>query len=335
MIREIRFIPAEAGVRTPRPALLEWLVAEGDVVTAGQALCRYEVDKAVVVFDSPIGGIVRRFIVPTGARFSPGDVLALASDAADETLPEVHTAQLPREKDIRFFDWSEIDNFAAPPEPLGVMRRAIADRMAMSKRHIPSFYLTAQVDMTGCIALRQSMKRNGEKATFNDMAIKACALGLSRHPRAAAVYTPQGLIPRTELHIGFAAALPDDGLVVPVIKNADRKGLALIASETRGLATKAKNGELTPADCSGGVFSVSYLGSYDVDNFIAIVNPGEAAIMAMGKTTETPVVVDGEVTVRPVAKLTLSSDHRSIDGSLAARLMDEIKRIMEAPEQLL
>ncbi len=335
MITEIRFAPLNDDVTTPRPALLEWLVAEGDVVEAGETLCRYEVDKAVLPVASPVAGIVRRFIVPEGARFSPGDVLALASDTADEPLPDVHVALLPREKDIRFFDWSEIDNCAGVPEPLGVMRRTIADRMAMSKRHIPCFYLTAAVDMTGCIELRKTMKKNGEKATFNDMVIKACALGLARHPRAAAVYTPRGLMPRTDLNIGFAAALPDDGLVVPVVKNADRKALAAIASETRELAGKAKRGELTPADCSGGVFSVSYLGSYEVDSFIAIVNPGEAAIMAVGKTVETPVATYGEITVRPIAKLTLSSDHRSIDGALAARLMDDVKRILEAPEQLL
>ncbi len=189
--------------------------------------------------------------------------------------------------------------------------------------------------MTGCIELRKSMKQAGEKATFNDMAVKAGAVALSRHPRAAAVYTPEGLISRTDLNIGFAAALPDDGLVVPVVKNADKKPLSEIAAATRELAGKAKRGELTPADCSGGVFSVSYLGSFEVDSFIAIVNPGESAILAVGKTVETPVVVDGNIFVRPIAKMTLSSDHRSIDGALAARLMDEIKRIMENPAQLL
>ena len=335
MITQVEFHPEAEAANTPRPALVEWLVGVGDVVSAGQELCRYEVDKAIQSIDSPASGIVRRFVVPVGARFAPGDVLAFLSDEPNEPLPGMHTAMLPREKDIRFFDWSEIDNRAGPPEPLSVMRRAIADRMAMSKRHIPSFYLTAAVDMTGCLELRKTMKKTGGKATFNDMVIKACALALAKHPRAAWVYTPDGLIPRTDLNIGFAAALPDDGLVVPVIKNADRKALVDIAAETRDLANRAKRGELTPADCSGGVFSVSYLGSFEVDNFIAIVNPGEAAIVAVGKAVEKPVVVDGNICIRPIAKLTLSSDHRSIDGALAARLMDEIKKIVESPEQLL
>lgn len=334
MIKQVVFDPeGELGV-TPRPALVEWLVGESQQVDKGQPLCRYEVDKAVITFCSPRGGFLRRQLVPEGARFSSRDVLAFVSESLTETLPAAEPSPLPDEKDIRDFDWSEIDNRDGSPEPLGVMRRAIADRMAMSKRHIPCFYLTAAVDMTACFELRKGMKRFGRKATFNDMAIKASALALRQHPRAASIYTPQGLIPRSELHIGFAAALPDDGLVVPVVKNADRKSLVDIASDTRLLAEKAKRGELTPHDCSGGVFSVSYLGSYEVDNFVAIVNPGEAAILAMGKTVETPVVVEGAIVIRPMVYLTLSCDHRSIDGALAARLMGDIKHHLEHAEML-
>lgn len=335
MIQQVIFDPEGALGSTPRPALVEWLVEEGGTVDAGEILCMYEIDKAILTFASPAAGILRRYIVPAGARFTHGDVLALIGDNATEELPESRLAPLPREKDARRFDWSEIDNRAGPPEPLGVMRRAIADRMAMSKRHIPSFYLTATIDMTGCHALRRRLKKSGRKATYNDMAIKASAMALAMNPRAAAIYTPQGLIPRSDLNIGFAAALPDDGLVVPVIKNANRKDLSDIADETRGLAEKAKRGELLPSDCSGGVFSVSYLGSFEVDNFIAIVNPGEAAILAVGKTVDTPVVVDGGIAIRPILKATLSSDHRSIDGALAARLMGDIKRLLEQPEKML
>ena len=335
MIKQVVFDPeGELGL-TPRPALVEWLVGEGQQIDKGQPLCRYEVDKAVITFASPRGGFLRRQLVPEGARFSSRDVLAFVSESLTETLPAAKPSPLPDESDIREFDWSEIDNRDGAPEPLGVMRRAIADRMAMSKRHIPCFYLTATVDMTGCIELRRSMKRTGSKATFNDMAIKASALALRQHPRASSIYTPQGLISRTDLHIGFAAALPDDGLVVPVVKHADRKGLADIACDTRLLAEKAKRGELAPHDCSGGVFSVSYLGSYEVDNFVAIVNPGEAAILAVGKTIEKPVAIDGAVEIRPMVNLTLSCDHRSIDGALAARLMGEIKRILEQPGEML
>lgn len=334
MITPVVFDPELQLGATPRPALVEWLAAEGAEVAAGTPLCRYEIDKAVLTYASPAPGYLRRHLVPAGARFSSGDVLALLAKTLEETLPETRSAPLPSENDIRGFDWSEIDNHGGPPEPLGVMRRAIADRMAMSKRHIPCFYLTAVVDMTACIDLRKRLKKNGRKATFNDMAMRASALALTKHPRAASIYTPDGLVPRSDLHVGFAAALPDEGLVVPVVKNADKRCLLEISADTRRLAEKAKQGELEPMECSGGVFSVSYLGSYEVDNFIAIVNPGEAAILAMGKTEEQPVAIHGQLVVRPMVKLTLSCDHRSIDGSLAARLMTEIKRIMENPVDL-
>lgn len=334
MIRAVVFSLGDADGRTPRPALLEWLAEEGRRIAIGDPLFRYEVDKAVVEFNSPEHGFLRRHMIPEGGRMGPGETVALLSDIPDEFLPATPPYEYPNEDDYYGFDWSEIDNRAGPPQPLDVMRRAIADRMAMSKRHIPCFYLTTAIDMSGCIELRKSMKKRGEKATFNDMVIRAAALTLVENPKAAWVYTPDGLVPRTEINIGFAAALPDDGLVVPVVKNADRKTLPEIADETRTLAAKAKSGALTPGECSGGVFSVSYLGSYEVDNFIAIVNPGEAAIAAVGKTVETPVAVDGVVVVRPIAKITLSSDHRSIDGALAARFMGDMKRLLERPEKL-
>lgn len=330
MIRTIVFRAEGSGV-SPRAALLDWLVETGGKVGVGDPLCEYEIDKAVAVFASPASGYLRRRLVREGGRFSDGDALALVSDSLEEALPEPEPCAAPDGG----FDWGEVDNRGGPPVPLGVMRQTIAERMAMSKRHIPCFYLTATVDMTRCLELRAAMKKTGRKATINDMVIKASALALVRHPKVASVYTPEGLVPRNELHIGFAAVLPDDGLVVPVVKNVDKKGLADIADDTRRLAAKAKKGDLTPEDCSGGVFSVSYLGAYDVDNFVAIVNPGEAAIVAVGRTIETPVVVDGAVAVRPVVKLTLSCDHRSIDGTLAARVMNDIKHFLEDPETLL
>ncbi|MCC8166724.1 MAG: 2-oxo acid dehydrogenase subunit E2 [Planctomycetes bacterium] len=334
MIHPIVFdAPGEFG-QTPRPALVEWMVNESDHVQPAAPRSRYQNAKAVATFQSPCAGYVRTRLVPEGARFSFGSILCVASDDRHEPLPDSPIAPLPSEHDTENFDWSEIDNHDGDPEPLGVMRRAIADRMAMSKRHIPCFYLTAVVDMTRCLELRRELKKNRQRATFNDMSIKASALALRENPRAAMIYSPQGLYSRSQLNIGFAAALPDDDLMVPVIKEADTKPLVRIADETRALAEKAKRGDLTPYDCSGGVFSVSYLGSYEVENFIAIVNPGESAILAMGKVRDRVVAVDGEVKIKPMACLTLSCDHRSIDGALAAKLMGDIKKRLEDPDCL-
>lgn len=319
----------------PRATLIEWLVSEGDPLEEDSAVCRYEVDKAVTTCNAKTSGYVRRLLASPGTRLSSGTVLALASDAPDEELPDIHAFPPGYDLAEDAFDWSEVDERDCLPEPLGVMRRTIADRMTMSKRFIPCFYLTALVDMTGCLELRATLKQNGEKATFNDMTIKASALALCDNPRVAGIFVPSGFLPRRRINIGFAAALPDDGLVVPVIKDADKKPLCEVARETRELAAKAKKGELVPEDCSGGIFSVSYLGSYDVDNFVAIVNPGEAAILAAGKVAESPVVVAGQVAIRPMMKITLSFDHRSIDGALGARFAGNVKKYLEKPESLL
>ncbi len=324
-MKEIRFSPDNCPELFPRAALVEWLVGEGDVIERGTPLFRYEIDKAIADFSSPTGGRIGRLVALAGTRIARGDLLAVISNS-DEFLPE---PAMPVDRVNGDFDWSEIDNRGGPPERPGILRKAIADRMAMSKRHIPCFYLTVTVDMSSCIARRHSMRKEGLKATFNDMAIKAASLALAKNPKVASVYTPDGLVPRVDYNIGFAASLPDEGLVVPVIKNADRKSLSDIAAETRGLAAKAKDGLLTPEDCSGGVFSVSYLGAYAVDDFVAIVNPGEAGIIAMGKTQDAPIVVDGRIEVAPQAKITMSSDHRSIDGSLAARFMTDVKCFLE------
>lgn len=338
MIHTLSFSPAELPELSPRAALVEWLVGDGESVSSGQLLFRYEVDKAMAEFTAPRGGWLRRRLAWEGERLGRAQPVAVVSDLPDEPLsPDdvpPSSFALPPGGAGDDFDWSEIDCLSGPPEPLDPMRRVIAERMVMSRRHIPCFYLTAVVDMTGCFELRNDMRRAGRKATFNDMAIRASAIALTRHPKVASIYMPGGVAPRTEMNIGFAAALPDDGLVVPVVRSADRKSLLDIAGETRALAVKAKRGALTPEDCRGGVFSVSYLGAYEVDNFVAIVNPGEAAILAVGKTTETPVVVDGQIVIRPMLKITLSSDHRSIDGALAARFVGEVKGLLEQPAAL-
>ncbi|MDR1520584.1 MAG: 2-oxo acid dehydrogenase subunit E2 [Planctomycetota bacterium] len=335
MIRQVLFSPPGDRLSFPRAGLVEWLAPLGNWIEAGDPLCLYEIDKAIASFPSPVSGFVRRILADEGGRFSQGDVLALLADSLDEGLPGTAAPAIASQDSPDVFDWNEIDNREGGPEPLGIMRRTIAQRMAMSKRHIPCFYLTTAVDMTSARARRSGMRQTGGKAaTFNDMAIKASALALAKNPRAAAIYSPAGLIRRQDLNIGFAAALPDEGLVVPVVRRADRKSLDEITAETRELAERAKKGELRPEDCAGGVFSVSYLGSYEVESFAAIVNPGEAAIAAMGKTIDTPVALDGQMAIRPIARITLSCDHRSIDGDLAARLAGSIKRFLEHAEEL-
>lgn len=217
------------------------------------------------------------------------------------------------------------------PEPLSSMRATIARRLSLSKRVIPHFYLTTMVDMSASIELR---KRYNKEISFTDIFIKIAAMTLRKYPRVASVFTPEGCTPRDHINIGFAVALSDDGLVVPVIREPEFLSLHEIAAQTKVLISKAHSKKLTLWDFEGGVFTISNLGMYEVDEFSAIVNPGESAILALSKIHDTPTAIDGQVVVRPLMKMTISCDHRVIDGALAGEFNGAVKASLESPEEL-
>ncbi len=218
--------------------------------------------------------------------------------------------------------------------PLTAMRRTIAKRMSQSMQSAPHFYVTSVIDTGKLAALRQQINAyaGGEpvaiKVSFNDLIIKAVARALVRMPQVNVSFAEDRILQKKQVHIGVAVAL-DQGLIVPVLRNADQRGILDVAHETQRLAEAARNGTLRPEDFSGGTFTVSNLGMFDVDSFTAIINPPESAILAVGSITPTPVVVDGQVVVRDRMKVTLSSDHRAIDGATVARFLQEVKRLLE------
>ncbi|NSW79859.1 MAG: 2-oxo acid dehydrogenase subunit E2 [Chthonomonadetes bacterium] len=220
-------------------------------------------------------------------------------------------------------------------EPLSRMRRLIAERTTLTKQTVPHFYVTMDVDMTEAMALREklnaSLPEDAPKISVNDFVTKACALALARHPRVNALYQNERIYPSSEIHIGIAVALPD-GLIVPVLRHCERKTLRQIATETRQLVEKARAGRLTPDEYTGATFSISNLGMYGVDEFIAIINPPAVAILAVGAVQKQPVALDDDtVVVRPRMKVTISADHRALDGAVAAEFLRELKRILENP----
>jgi pyruvate dehydrogenase E2 component (dihydrolipoamide acetyltransferase) len=251
-----------------------------------------------------------------------------------------------RNVDLRFFLGNTEEKItaemaeAAPscsggiPQRMSLMRTIIAKRMALSTRNAPHFYITTAIDMGEALDYRKRLKGEKIRVSVNDMIIKACALALRKFPRMASVYTPAGYVERDRMHVGFAVAVGEDGLVVPVVRDADRKPLSALAEDTRSLIEKARNKQLTTDDYTGGVFSVSNLGTFEVDQFTAIINPGEAAILAVGKIADAPCVFNKELALRPVMKITLSSDHRVLDGVLAAKFNGQVKMLLEKPELL-
>ncbi len=224
--------------------------------------------------------------------------------------------------------------------PLSTMRRTIAKRLSQSMQTAPHFYVTSVIDTGKLADLRRQINDfaqndpNPVKVSFNDLIVKAVAIALVRIPQVNVSFAEDRLIMKKQVHVGMAVAL-EQGLIVPVIRNADERSVLAIARESQRLYELARTGKLRPEDFSGGTFTVSNLGMYDVESFTAVINPPESAILAVGSITPTPVVVDGQVVIRDRMKVTLSSDHRAIDGAIAARFLQELKRLLEEPFGLL
>lgn len=221
--------------------------------------------------------------------------------------------------------------------PLTMMRKVMAERLTESAS-APHFYLTNVVTVDRLFALRAEINErfadSGVKISVTDLLVKACALTLEDHPQVNASWSGDRILQHPHAHIGVAVAL-DDGLIVPVVRDAATKGLEVISAETRALAKKARDGKLAPAEFSGGTFSISNLGMFGIDNFTAVINPPEAAILAVGATTEEPHVLDGKLSTRQVMKITLTSDHRVLDGAVSAAFLRDLKRTLEEPLRII
>ncbi len=235
---------------------------------------------------------------------------------------------------------------AAPPsgeaarpdseQPLNTMRTAIATRMTQSKTTVPHFYLTMEIDMERMVALRTELNAAQEevKISYNDLIVKAAALALVKHPRVNGSFGGDRFLLHSQVDIGLAVAL-EDGLITPVVRNAAAKSVGRIAAEARVLIDKAKARKLTPEEYTGSTFTISNLGMFDIEEFSAIINPPEAAILAVGAIIAKPVVKEGAIAIGQRMKVTLSCDHRIVDGATGALFLKEFKTILENPALLL
>ncbi len=222
--------------------------------------------------------------------------------------------------------------------PLSQMRKAIARRLAESLSPVPHFFLTVEVDMSRVGAARAHanalLAKTGEKISVNDYVLKAAAAALRRHPAINAAWHDDHIRRFWHVHLGVAVAV-EDGLITPVLKHADRKGLAQISREVGELARRARERNLSPNEYTGATFSVSNLGMFGIQEFTAIINPPEAGILAIGRTEDRPVVEDGKVTVRPRMRVTMSCDHRVVDGAMGARFLQTLQEMLEEPAAIL
>jgi pyruvate dehydrogenase E2 component (dihydrolipoamide acetyltransferase) len=243
----------------------------------------------------------------------------------------------------------------AEPEvrPLSMMRKTIARRLTESKQTVPHFYLSIDVDAGELAALREEINAQltqpstnktaakgdaGDarplKVSLNDLLVKACAVALARVPECNATFTPDAILVHRRVDISVAVAIPD-GLVTPVVRNADQKSVVAIATEVRELAARARAKKLKPEEMQGGTFSISNLGMFGIDSFAAVINPPEGAILAVGQVRDVPVVVGGAVVPGKKLALTLSCDHRVVDGAVGAAFLAELRALLEHPMRIL
>jgi pyruvate dehydrogenase E2 component (dihydrolipoamide acetyltransferase) len=230
---------------------------------------------------------------------------------------------------------------AAPgvrPEPKAVpvttMRKVISQRMAEVKPGVPHFYLSVDVEMDSALKIREEAKALESKVSVNDIIVKASAMALRRYPKMNVSLHGDSILHFETVDVGIAVAI-EDGLITPIIRDADKKGLSAISAEARDLAERARKRGLKPHEYTGGSLTVSNLGMYGIDSFIAVINPPQAAILAVGSVSDKVVVRDGQMVVRKLMTVTLSGDHRVIDGAIGAEYLRELKALLEHPMRLL
>ncbi|GAB2608472.1 pyruvate dehydrogenase complex dihydrolipoamide acetyltransferase [Belliella aquatica] len=272
------------------------------------------VDISLVKGSGEGGRIVKRDI----ENFDPASVKAPAAASAEGS---VSTPALGQE--------------SFKEEKVSQMRKVIAKRLAESKFNAPHFYLTMEINMDKAIEARKSMNEiSPVKISFNDMVIKAAAAALRQHPKVNSAWLGDKIRYNDHIHIGMAVAV-EEGLLVPVIRFADSKSLSQISNEAKSLGGKAKNKELQPKDWEGNTFTISNLGMFGIDEFTAIINPPDACIMAVGGIKETVIVKNGQMVIGNLMKVTLSCDHRVVDGAVGSAFLQTFKSLLEDPVRIL
>ena len=320
------------GLTMTEGKVVEWRKQVGDRVEKGEVVFVFETEKTTFDVESPASGFLARVVAEVFDTVQVGEVVGLLADRPGEEVqwpaPAAPAAPRPAEA-------------PPPPAPEGrvvrpsTMRRVIAERMVASQREMAQTFMSASIDATKLLEARDTLapvveKAAGVRLTLTDVLVKVAAAAVAAHPAMHSRWTPEGIFYPDAIHMGVATAI-DEGLVVPVIRDAGRKALADVATTRARLVERARSGTLTPDELTGGTVTLSSLGMLGVEEFTAIVNPPESAILAVGAILEKPVAIDRQVVVRPVMKVTLTYDHRVIDGATAARFLNRLRELAEAP----
>lgn len=307
--------PAAVPVSVPAPAAVTPAPAPAPVVSSGRVVAsplakRLAEEKGIDLRSVAGSGDGGRIVKRDVDSFVPGTAAAAAAPVFAGTEGYVDT-------------------------PNTQMRKTIARRLSESKFTAPHFYLKVTVDMSAAMAARAQLNAVADaKVSFNDLVVKASALALKKHPAINSAWMGDFIRTYHHVHVGVAVAV-EDGLLVPVVRHADAKSLLAIGAEVKSFAQKAKDKKLQPSDWEGNTFTISNLGMFGIDEFTAIVNPPDACILAVGGIQEVPVVKNGQVVPGHTMKLTLSCDHRAVDGATGAAFLQTLKQYLEAPVTML
>ena len=310
------------GVDPETCRLARWLKAEGDPVVQGEPLVEVETGKVTVEVEAPASGTLAAISAAEGDDVALGQSLAIIlaeGETLDETegdAPPVSAARRPAPS-------------VGEQVAVGNVWRVMAERLTKSWAEVPHFYLVREVNTRALRTWRQERRRSGGGVpSVSDVLVRLCAAALVEHPRMNASWTDGTITLHPSVNIGLAVAI-DDGLIVPVIHGVERMSLEQITARRTELVDLARSGKLRPEDIAGGTFSITNLGMYGVDAFDAIVNPPQAAILAVGRIADRVVAVQGKPSVQPMMTLTLSVDHRAADGARAAPFLDTLASLIE------
>ena len=316
--------PAPAVAAAPAPVAAPAATASGRIIAspAAKAVAAEKgVDLRQVVGTGPEGRVMKADV-----EAAPVKVPAVAAPVvapAVAVAPAAAAPATPAAGDTR--------------KPLSRMRQIIATRTQQSKANAPHFYITVAVEMDAALALRaqvnESLKAEGVKVSVNDLVVRAVALALKKHPGMNSSFVGDAIETHAGIHVGSAVSL-DSGLITVTVRDADQKSIRQISVEMTGLASRAKSGKMLPGDAGGQTFSISNMGMYGVENFIAIINGPDAGILAVAAAKPEAVVRDGQIVIRSIMRITLSGDHRVTDGAAGADFVNEVKRLLENPWSL-
>jgi len=331
--------PAAPAAAAPKPA-----VAPLAPVTAPAAAAPAPKQDGARVFASPLArrlaaqaGIDLKAVQGSGphGRIVKADVEKAPKGAVAAAAPAMAKAAAPAASGPGARQLADLLKMPYRLEPLSGMRKTIARRLTEAKQTVPHFYLTIDTEIDELLSLRKRLNDKSEtKISVNDFVIRACALALKKVPAANASYDESGLLMYEHADISVAVATPN-GLITPIVKQAEQKGLTQIAGEMKDLAARARDGKLKPEEYQGGTFSISNLGMFGVKQFEAVINPPQGCILAVGMGEQRPVVKNGQIVPATIMTCTLSVDHRAVDGALGAQLLQAFKGYIDDPLTML